>query len=600
MIVKFIAIFLLLINSSILMAKPLQLVASVAVDRLGDFTLRSLLSQDQIQTQSALLVEKTPTGIVFNPTDIFLTMQEKIFLRLVGLEANTIEVYPRDDTVVRWDRAHMSLTAVNTGETEIIFIIAGKLHILPIRTQKMETRELAQGPADDLQMPEITGLDNLPSGHSLHGEAFVAPRRPVSLEDGRAGRFIRHKASISYRDIEIQLIDERSGADTIYPIGGLQVRLTGSILQLRTNGQGIVSAGDVPVNSRLMITFSDPQGRYIAGAQEILVRPGIRRYRIVALRDLAFATMNTITGQAQNQELASMCGEIDEEGDYTIEVDAPVAGVYYFNHLGLLDPRLRATTYQARFCLLNVDPGPLTIFVSDGNEQRVGTFTVGLLAGHHTEEHLSLADSLPFRTWVATSAEIYLPADVQDENNTIVDFVQMRMIGEDNYLTKVEDGLLESPSPDYHRGRSFVLVHDAEFEPVLYQISPEQQPSTTPLFPRGFVESMALLVEETYDPTKGAVVVEHGKMTGQGEDIILLRLINQNGVDMQGNSFQEDKVTRGVFLNLDYGVYQLIVQTRKGDWLSAQTLMVYDETISWLRTGSSVSYVKGMRSMQSE
>lgn len=603
MIFKFSAIFLLLINSSLLTAKPLQLVASVAVDQLGEFTLSSLLAQKRDQAKPVLVVEKTPAGVVFHPADISLATQEKISLRPVGLEAGDIEVYPRDDTIVKWDRARGSLTAVNAGATEIIFIIAGKLHILPIQTRESETRELVQEiqtPADDLQLPEITSLDNLPSGHSMHGETLTSLRRPVARKNAKEGRFVRRKASISYRDIEIQLVDVRSGPDTIYPIGGLQVRLTGSTLQLRTDSRGLVRAGDVPANSRIMVTFSDPQGRYVAGAQEIFVRPDVRRYRIIALRDLALTTMNTITGQAQDQRLASMCGAMDVEGDYTVEVDAPAAGVYYFNHIGLLDPRLRTTAAHTRFCVLNVDPGPLTVFVSDRDERRVGMFTVGLLAGHHTEERFTLAANSPFRTWVAASTEIYLPAAAQIKDNSIVDFVQMRMIGEDDYLTKVEDGLLEFLSPDYHRDRSFILAHDAEFESVLYQILPRQKPSTIPLFPRGFVESMALLAEEVYDPAKGAVVVEHGKVTGQGENVVLLRLIDQNGVDVRGNSFQEDEITRGVFLNLAYGVYQLIVQTREGEWLSAQTLMVYDETTSWIRTGSSMSYVKGAELVRGE
>ena len=57
-------------------------------------------------------------------------------------------------------------------------------------------------------------------------------------------------------------------------------------------------------------------------------------------------------------------------------------------------------------------------------------------------------------------------------------------------------------------------------------------------------------------------------------------------------AMQDGGVTRSVFLNLDYGVYQVIAQNSDGYWLAAGTVVVYNETVSFLRTGAAVVYGK--------
>ena len=44
------------------------------------------------------------------------------------------------------------------------------------------------------------------------------------------------------------------------------------------------------------------------------------------------------------------------------------------------------------------------------------------------------------------------------------------------------------------------------------------------------------------------------------------------------------------FLNLPFGVYQLLVRNSSGHWLAVQTVMVYNEAVSQLRVGNALRY----------
>ena len=114
-----------------------------------------------------------------------------------------------------------------------------------------------------------------------------------------------------------------------------------------------------------------------------------------------------------------------------------------------------------------------------------------------------------------------------------------------------------------------------------------------PLLLRGFIENTTLLAEEVYDATRGSVVIEHGARQDEDATAVSLRLIATDGKEMRTAwATQEGNVTRSVFLNLDYGVYQVIAQNADGYWLAAGTVVVYSDTVSFLHTGAAVVYRK--------
>ena len=601
-IIYFLIIFLLSTTSAL--AKP-QLVASVEVEQLmrGSFSMRALLADKAYiaeprvakKTGMTLTLRRENGAVSFTPAHPQLTVGQRLTilelesgkkLAELGSGKGKLEVYPRDENVVFWRAQDSSLTALQAGETEVIFIVAKTLHILPVRVQAA---------------PVAKALAELESKAAVGNARFLARSshsglgRVAELELGK-GRFQLERAQIAYHSVEIQVVDERTAANRRYPVSGMRVSLLGSNLRLRTDARGVVRIADVPEKARLLLKLYDPQGRYMPAMQEIFVQKRQARYQLTARREVSFSTMQTIVGRSQDTRLASLCAVLagtQGETGFRVDSDELADGAYYFNQLQLLAPQQQATGKDNRFCLFNIDPGPLTLFVADADGQRRAVFTVGLAAGHHSEEIFTLTEGRPHRNWLAVADDMHRPLHGQ-ETEDIVDFVQMRLVGDDSYLAKVENGLLETThAPAWHRGRSYAVTRDAEFEDTLYQFTDQTRTGLVPLLLRGFIENTALLAEEVHDATLGSVLIEHGAQQGEDAAAVSLRLIAADGKEMHTAwATQEGSVTRSVFLNLDYGVYQVIAQNADGYWLAAGTVVVYSETVSFLRTGAAVVYRK--------
>ncbi len=592
-IVYFLTIFLLSTTTSAL-AKP-QLLASVEVEQLmrNSFSMRTLLAAEAQPARTAkadttLMVRSAAGAVSFTPSQLVLTAGQRLTVQLHGVAAEGVEVYPRHPDIVAWGAADSSLAARQAGDTEVIFIIAKTLYILPLQVQAAAVAKLEVKPAPEVEPVVEPVLEVEPP---VAQRASAAPRQATSK-----GRFQLEQARTAPRSVEIQVVDERTTAEARYPVSGMQVSLLGSPTQLHTDARGIVRLTDVPDAARLLFRLHDPQGRYVPALQEVFVQQPQARYQLTVQRDISFTTMQTIVGRSQDARLASLCAVIEggsSESGFKIESDVPADGAYYFNQLQLLAPRQQATGSNNRFCLFNIDPGPLTLFVNDADGQRRAVFTVGLAAGHHSEEVFRLTEGPPYRSWLAVANDMHRPLHGQDTGD-IVDFVQMRIIGDSRYWAKVEPGLLETAqAPDWHRGRSYAVTRDAEFEDTLYQFT--DRVGLVPLLIRGFIENTALLAEAVHDATLGSVVIEHGARQGEDAAAVSLRLVGTDGEEVRATwAVQEDGVTRSVFLNLGYGVYQAIAQNSAGNWLAAGTVVVYNETVSFLRTGATVVYGKAL------
>ena len=579
-------IILLLSTTTAAQAKP-QLVAKVEVEQLmrNNFSMRMLLADETqmphtVKAGMTLSLHHNAGAVSFSPAHPVLRVGQRLAVQLQGVRAEAVEVYPRDESVVAWHAEDGSLSAQRSGETEVIFIVAQTLHILPLQVQPAPAaKTLAARAEAEPELPATLHLPTLPQ-----------PRRVLSK-----GLFKLERAQVAYRSVEIQVVDERTTADARYPVSGLRVSLLGSNLQLHTDARGVVRIAAVPHTARLLLKLHDPQGRYVPAWQEIFVQRAQTRYQLTVRRDVSFSTMQKIIGRSQDARLASLCAVIaggQGEAGYVVESDVAADGAYYFNRLQLLAPQQQRSGADNRFCLFNVDPGPVTLFIDDAEGRRRGVFTIGLAAGHHSEEVFTLTEGRPHRNWLAVTDDMHRPLHGQSAEG-LVDFVQMRMIGDDRYLAKIDNGLLETASPAWHRGRTYAVTRDAEFEDTLYQFAEATPVGLVPLLIRGFIENIALLAREVHDATLGSVVIEHGAQQGEDAAAVSLRLIDARGEEMRTTwAMQEGGVTRSVFLNLDYGVYQVIAQNADGYWLAAGTVAVYNETVSFLRTGAAVTHGK--------
>jgi hypothetical protein len=84
-------------------------------------------------------------------------------------------------------------------------------------------------------------------------------------------------------------------------------------------------------------------------------------------------------------------------------------------------------------------------------------------------------------------------------------------------------------------------------------------------------------------------VIEHGALSGQNGGRVNVRVIDQFDRVVEGGwIFQEYPTTKAIFFNLPSGRYSLVIETEDGYWLAVDTALVYDETVSFIRTGSPI------------
>jgi hypothetical protein len=112
--------------------------------------------------------------------------------------------------------------------------------------------------------------------------------------------------------------------------------------------------------------------------------------------------------------------------------------------------------------------------------------------------------------------------------------------------------------------------------------------------PKGFVDDMLRYAEDrdgsyiNQDANLGTVLVEHGMLVGEEDpSAARIKLFAANGAEFsEPLYFGDNPVRKALFFNVPPGLYEVLVESNKGEWLAVNTVMVYGETLSYLRTGS--------------
>ena len=510
-----------------------------------------------LQTSKPLRIHRHADGVQFSLEHIHIQQGSRLTLELEGYQHDEVEAYVRDQGIASMQDG--TLLAENIGSSEVIFIVAKTLHILPVTVTARRATPSA-----------------LPTAEQQDEQRITEPADAPADSDWRRSRFSTEAQPSLYGEIEIQVVDERSYDSYYYPVDNIDMRIIGADMELRTDAQGKVRITGMPLQGRVLVEFSDPLGRYVAGFQEITLDPSVKSYRLIALRTITDDSMETVSGKVRHAQLASMCGELEQGEAFRVEVDAPADGVFYFNKLGLLDPSLRDTALFPRFCVLNAEPGPMTVFVKDEQGESIGVFNVGLAAGHHTEE--------TFNLWTDSELQLRLSTrGITSYRHQLVDSAQVRMLGATDSLP-ASDGLIRT-YPSYHQQRSHLLVEDPNFEQTLHALELQRETPVLSLLPRGTLAHIALQASVPYDASRGSVHIEAGY-----EDADDIRLIDADEHEIMPTWLEQRTDVVATFLNLPFGVYQLLIRNSSGHWLAVQTVMVYNESVSQLRVGNELRY----------
>ena len=548
-----------------------------------------------------------------------------------------ISIFVRDNDVLEWNQDSEKFTGKSSGSTEIYIVAAGRLQIVPAdvgdgsAVEQSVAEELPKLSVPD-ELTDLKGvLPAIQKGQASLADGAVdeamSETAPEVRNDKLAGtsndavadtieqrRFYRDVSPIGYLNLAVQVADERSDwiANKLYPLAGLTVRIAGTEYSGKTDAQGRVLIKDVPRGSRFYITVDDPYGRVRPTFSEVVTQrtAGEAAVRIPVMRQMTFDSFAQIAGVTQRSNLTSVCGRAVARNSrepmvgVKVRTDITGEGPYYFNSFGYLDPAAAETGRDGRFCIFNIEPGPLTLSFIEGKELGA-SMTIPTFSGRHLDEMFELGEELAI---VASTAAVAPVADQLGSDSIAaniyspVDYVDLTPIGEQDPLTTSEVGIVRGRGvTQSYRGKTSVVAQSGVFEPAIYSflsqdLREQNNPVVVPLLPRGFIEDMSQYAQVVQDVDMGSVMVEHGVQDALGHEALTFRLVDDRGQDVGSSWYYADyPVTKALFFNVPAGNYSLIIESGSKYWVGSTTVNVYSEHVSVVTSGKKMRQKIGER-----
>jgi hypothetical protein len=449
------------------------------------------------------------------------------------------------------------------------------------------------------------------SGNASRSQNIVSLNQSVQETEKSLAYMAAQKAKLSTKqeefstiDVTIQVVDDRtpliihgdSSKSAIYPVTGVRVEIPGTDFQGFTDSMGYLVIRGVPRTSTILMRMSDVSGAMVNTVAEIQAQDGVQR--VVMHRTFAYELAQNLTGLTATADTGSVCAEIDSPPSLGEKFKVTTVGidkeVYYVDNLGIIDTGLKHTESIKRFCLFNVDPGPLTIKIETGDATESiidWTVSFGIYSGVHQNISVPLImDQKVFQTKlvsVGSAHENLAPSSPLGSEISIVDFTEAFVLGQSIPMAQPTVGQLEAENGlDFFGGSASFFVEAPEFENAIYSVKQEElNDHVTALMPKGFIEDMALYAQVIPDPQKGTVYAEFAHYQGV-TSAVNIKLVDQFG-KVAGNSwyFGDTPLTKALFFNVEPGRYSVVVETREGDWIDSQIINVYSETSSVVRMG---------------
>ena len=547
-------------------------------------------------------------------------------------------IFVRDPDIVSWDGNKHLLHGQNPGQTEVYLVNQTQMLIIPVTVD-----EAGWGQPDQKKIPGdlliAQDLLRLSSGETEVGAQLELHPQAISTSTGGDGtlesaeRFAGGKLQVTVAghdnpslsqfevyakppavattNVEVQLIDERSNREEeqLYPLSDVNIRVLGSRYQASTDVKGQWTVKGMPADSSFVSTAEDPEGRILPHSYPIYTDSVLGGKQSKTLRALSyeqFSLRTQVFQVAQESGLASMCVRLLERdgsqamANISAQINRNADGPYYFSN-GFPSPGASETGVDGQLCYFNVTSGLVELSLYDG-EQLLTAVTLPLIAGHHLEDDLYLWNGESFNIRLAAyptateqlySVESYLT--LRD-----VDFSEVIAVGENIEIDYVQDGVLRWPDvPSHYQGHYYALSEGAEFEPVLYALDTKPRPdyrSVLPLFPRGFTQDLyqELYVSESemagaFEPSLGHLLVYYQLTASVDAASLRFKLFDEYGRSVSDGWYfgsGHDGFVKGVFFNLDAGMYQLVIEDASGAWLETQTVALDYWTTTYAQLGA--------------
>ncbi len=551
---------------------------------------------------------------------------------------SSANVFVRDRSIVDWNEKEGLLTAHKTGLTEIYVYYANQLLILPVQVgAKVETGlDLPKALAvlEDVSQTRdalasfIGGSDLKTPGQGRRPERktedqFIASEedsdedfdekqavKPTKISENPSFDFIEKiEASQSQQKFDIKIVDERTDeADNrVYPVAGVEVKLVGTSMMSTTDSLGMVSDVQIPKKSRFLVSVKDPYQRYQDTTVEVSSE-AVDEHNAVTIRVLQQVTFDAyvriINGDQTPMGNSSVCAKVQNvKGEPLAGVSVtldPGKGIrpYYFNRYGIFDPSIDKTSQDGRFCYFNLEPGPFAFFFRTANGEQEAPAPMTLFAGSHLEHNFKIGDTEEVNSVLAVSPTAFERWHGQMSNKVFrsIDYATLNPLGSEEEWQQSRDSMTMFAKQTFYDGRSYYLSRNAEFEDTLYRIDAKNSQDAelvTPLIPRGFLENISNYSNIIRESDKGTIFIEHGKFAenDDADNLLEVSLLDQNG-NVVGEKVPLSGVSSGtLFFNVPTGTYTVTVKSVDGVGLDFDTVLVYSDTLSYLRTGSQLQRV---------
>ena len=445
-------------------------------------------------------------------------------------------------------------------------------------------------------------------------------------------------------------------AGKVFPLSGLQVGLIGTELRATSSMAGLVKVEDLPRQSRVLVLIGDREGYVRPTVAEVATQeisapvedskvqsttklgkqpkvPGpaaVKIQDITLMRAATFEALTELAGTVQSSTLASLCmtisgqptevpGPVTPLAGAEVEIDLEFEdgdgpeGPFYFNELGLIDLSRGATSTDGRVCYFNLPPGPTALRLRSTEDdedseaieglQNGGEVVrpINLYGGFHSEIHWNLSDP---EVELAVPVALTGTANRQLEGTTrrsspelLLPPVRPQILPLGGYGELQPDTLGLRYVSDVPMapltGRLTALVDGAAFEPTLHDVFDNGRSRVATLLPRGFTEDLAYYAQVSLDPIMGNVIIEHAVTTGEGNSAKSMRLVDHLGKAVGAPWYYGDEdLSKAAFFNLPPGVYTLVVEVAGEGWVAADTVWVYSETVSVIRTGKQLEMIE--------
>ncbi len=587
--------------------------------------------------KATVRVLATSVGISVQPSSIrFEKAGTSAFVEIDDLTGATssqpVHVYPRDASRVHWDKSSRTLTALTPDtSTEIYIARAGQLVVVPVVTGNPAPSKTKQMPGQLALPPELArlpvqekadlatlastedGIDaaSAPAKTSLSIHASSEQVGSTSEAQLPQAIKLRRAAVAATRSaLRLKVSDERASSSPStgnFPIGGVQVYVAGAEFSAISDARGEINLSDIPANSSLLVVTNDPGGNYVPSTARVHVggnaaakNARVER-QIIIPRMFTFDAWTRMAGVVQSPASGSLCvdfasGPAAKADGISVKVDVRANGPFYFNSDGIMDHTATSTSGNGRVCYFNVEPGPVNLSAWQGSAQIMAR-EFPVLSGRHSHDK-AIVHSIVQGSYAQfareSAAHEQLGGDAGLQSYVLEDAQDAVLVATTQKLFVAGDHLQGAGSLVSSEGSSEVVyVDNPDFEPAIYRLSsggPIAHVNVLPVLPRGFVEDMAVYAQTSQDFTSGSVLVEFADFHGRGQDKVEFRLVNEVGhIVGEPWVFSGSPLGKALFFNVPPGVYGLVVESPRGEWLAAETVSVYGEATSIVQSGSKLS-----------